>query len=211
MTSRILSTIGLLLLLPEMVCVRADETSPNQAPNVVVILVDDMGYGDPQCFNPESKIATPNIDALARDGLKFTDAHAPGPLCHMSRYGLMTGRYPFRTDVSKWPTQPLIEKDRMTIASLLKSHGYQTAMVGNGISGLPRMATINRFRVGRSMSVSSPILAFELQRIFRLISISATTVPSRRRRIGSKRTRRRVGHPSRESSGAPGESRRDWN
>ena len=67
-------------------------------PNIVIILVDDMGYGDPGCYNPESKIPTPHIDSLARDGMRFTDAHAPGPLCHLSRYGLMTGRYPFRTE-----------------------------------------------------------------------------------------------------------------
>jgi len=99
-------------------------------PNIVILLADDMGYGDPRCYNPRSKIATPNIDRLAREGLRFTDAHAPGPLCHPSRYGLMTGRYPFRTDITRWPTQPLIEEGRMTIASLLKSQGYHTAMVG---------------------------------------------------------------------------------
>ncbi len=99
-------------------------------PNVLVILVDDMGYGDPGSFNPDSKIDTPNIDRLAREGMRFRDAHAPGPLCHMSRYGLMTGRYPFRTDVTQWPRHPLIADGQMTIASLLKSQGYQTAMVG---------------------------------------------------------------------------------
>jgi len=98
--------------------------------NIVILLVDDMGYGDPGCYNPQSKIATPNIDRLAREGLRFTDAHAPGPLCHPSRYGLMTGRYPFRTDMSRWPKQPLIEEGQMTIASLLKTVGYRTAMVG---------------------------------------------------------------------------------
>lgn len=99
-------------------------------PNIVVILVDDMGYGDLGSFNSESKIPTPHIDSLARDGMRFTDAHAPGPLCHMSRYGLITGRYPFRTNVKVWPTQPLIESGQMTIASLAKSQGYRTAMVG---------------------------------------------------------------------------------
>ena len=102
----------------------------NQVPNIVIILADDMGYGDPGCNNADSRIPTPNIDSLARAGMRFTDAHAPGPLCHMSRYGLMTGRYPFRTDVSRWPKHPLIDADQMTIASLLKSHGYHTAMVG---------------------------------------------------------------------------------
>jgi len=99
-------------------------------PNIVFILADDMGYGDPGCYNPQSKIATPNIDRLAREGMRFTDAHAPGPLCHPSRYGLLTGRYPFRTDVSLWPKQPLIEKGQVTIASLLRDEGYHTAMVG---------------------------------------------------------------------------------
>ena len=101
-----------------------------EKPNIVIVLVDDMGYGDPHCFNPQSKIATPNIDRLAREGMRFTDAHAPGPLCHPSRYGLITGRYPFRTDITRWPTQPLVEKGQMTIASLLKTQGYRTAMVG---------------------------------------------------------------------------------
>jgi len=99
-------------------------------PNIVLILADDMGYGDPHCFNPQSQIATPNIDRLALEGIRFMDAHAPGPLCHPSRYGIVTGRYPFRTDVSKWPTQPLIRKGEVTIATLLRSQGYQTAMVG---------------------------------------------------------------------------------
>lgn len=100
------------------------------APNVIFILVDDMGYGDPGCFNPDSKIQTPNIDSLARDGMRLTDAHAPGPLCHMSRYGLMTGRYPFRTDVSRWPEHALIEPSQTTIADVAKRAGYRTAMVG---------------------------------------------------------------------------------
>ncbi|TWT97390.1 sulfatase family protein [Neorhodopirellula pilleata] len=99
-------------------------------PNIVLILVDDMGYGDAKCYNPESKIETPAINELAAQGMRFTDAHAPGPLCHMSRYGLLTGRYPFRTDVSRWPKHPLIDQGQTTIASLLKSAGYHTAMVG---------------------------------------------------------------------------------
>lgn len=99
-------------------------------PNIVLILVDDMGYGDLGSYNPDSKIPTPNIDRLAAQGMRFTDAHAAGALCHPSRYGLLTGRYPFRTDVNVWRTQPVIEAGRMTIASLLQEHGYHTAMVG---------------------------------------------------------------------------------
>lgn len=99
-------------------------------PNIVVIMVDDMGYGDPGCYNASSKIPMPHFNGIARDGMRFTDAHAPGPLCHISRYGLLTGRYPFRAQPGKWRQQATISPDRMTIASLLKSNGYRTAMVG---------------------------------------------------------------------------------
>jgi arylsulfatase A len=102
----------------------------NTHPHIVVILVDDMGYGDAGCYNAKSKIPTPHIDRLAANGMRFTDAHAAGPLCHPSRYGLLTGRFPFRIDTAKWPTQPLIEKGQMTIASLLRDAGYATSMVG---------------------------------------------------------------------------------
>ena len=114
----------LLLIVLAEVCLGAER------PNIVIFLADDMGYGDPGCYNAQSKIATPNIDRLAREGLRFTDAHAPGALCHPSRYGLMTGRFPFRTDITRWPTQPLIANGQLTLASLLQSQGYQTAMVG---------------------------------------------------------------------------------
>lgn len=104
--------------------------SLNAHPNVVIVLVDDMGYGDPRCFNPESKIDTPNIDRLAAEGMRFIDAHAPGPLCHLSRYGLMTGTYPFRTNVAVWPEKPVIRDDEDTTAKMFSRNGYQTAMVG---------------------------------------------------------------------------------
>lgn len=109
-------------------------------PNVLIVLVDDMGYGDPGCYNHDSRIATPNIDSLAREGMRFLDAHAAGPLCHVSRYGLMTGRYPFRTNVARWPTEAVIEPARTTIASLLKEHGYRTAMVGKWHLGFDQRA-----------------------------------------------------------------------
>ncbi len=101
-----------------------------EKPNILIVMVDDMGFGDPGCYNPNSKIPTPTIDRLAREGMRFTDAHAAGPLCHPSRYGLLTGRFPFRGNVEAWRTQPTIEQDRMTFASLLHSQGYHTAMVG---------------------------------------------------------------------------------
>jgi len=100
-----------------------------ETPHVVVILVDDMGYGDPGCFNPDSKIPTPHIDRLAEEGLRFTDAHAPGPLCHVSRYGLMTGRYPFRKEI-RWKNNAVIDEERLTLPAMLRGQGYRTAMVG---------------------------------------------------------------------------------
>ncbi len=99
-------------------------------PHLVIILVDDMGYGDPGCYNPDSKIPTPAIDGIARDGMRFTDAHASGALCHPSRYGLITGRYPFRTDLSVWRKQPTIRENQITLPSMLRSGGYRTVMVG---------------------------------------------------------------------------------
>ena len=124
---RLSLTALLFLSLP----VPADEApKPASRPHILILLADDLGYGDVGCYNAKSKIATPNIDRLARDGMMFTDAHAPGPLCHPSRYGLMTGRYPFRTDITRWPKQPLIEQGQVTIASFLRGQGYQTAMVG---------------------------------------------------------------------------------
>lgn len=114
-----------------LLCSANDQSeAADRAPNVVLILADDLGYGDLGCYNPDSKIPTPEIDSIAAAGMRFTDAHAAGPLCHPSRYGLMTGQYPFRIDVSRWPTQPLIGEGRMTVASLLRDRGYRTAMVG---------------------------------------------------------------------------------
>lgn len=101
-----------------------------ERPNVLLILLDDMGYGDPGCYNPRSRIATPHIDRLAAEGLRFTDAHAAGSVCHPSRYGLLTGSYPWRTDVGRWRQRAVIRPDQETLATLLKKAGYATAMVG---------------------------------------------------------------------------------
>src|SRR4051812_21784073 len=98
-------------------------------PNIVFILADDLGYGDVGANNAKSKIATPNIDRLAADGMRFTDAHAGGSVCVPSRYALLTGRFAARARLDV-RGGPVIEGDRMTIASLLKDQGYATAMVG---------------------------------------------------------------------------------
>ena len=97
-------------------------------PNIVIILGDDLGYGDLSCFNPESKIATPHLDRLADQGMRFTDAHASGAWCTPSRYGLLTGHYPWR---NRRPYDSgRIAPDRMTLGGLLKRQGYRTAMIG---------------------------------------------------------------------------------
>jgi arylsulfatase A-like enzyme len=116
------------------------DTPPASAPNIVVILADDLGFGDLGCYNPDSRIPTPRIDALARDGLRFLDAHSPSAVCTPSRYGLLTGRYgwrgPLPYGVLYGYEPPLIEPERTTLASLLKGAGYRTACIGKWHLGL---------------------------------------------------------------------------
>ncbi len=105
------------------------------SPNIIFVLADDLGYGDVQCLNPErGKIATPGIDRLAREGMVFTDAHSGASVCTPTRYGLMTGRYSWRTRLQKGVVEGfspcLIAADRPTVAGFLKSQGYHTAIIG---------------------------------------------------------------------------------
>lgn len=106
----------------------------DELPNIVFIMADDMGYGDVSCYNPESKIRTPNMDGLAKEGVRFTDAHSPSAVCTPTRYGVLTGRYCWRTRLKRGVlngfSQPLISQDQMTVAELLKKHGYRTACIG---------------------------------------------------------------------------------
>lgn len=103
-------------------------------PNIVYILADDLGYGDPGCYNPASKIPTPNIDRLAREGVRFTDAHSPSAVCTPTRYGLLTGRYAWRTKLQRnviGPfSPPLIDAKRLTVPAMLRDNGYATACIG---------------------------------------------------------------------------------
>jgi arylsulfatase A len=96
-------------------------------PNIVVIMADDLGFGDVGCYGA-TKIATPHIDRLAREGMRFTDAHAPASVCSPSRYGLMTGRAPWRLQQTGNDYQ--LEPGRLTMASLLAKQGYRTAAIG---------------------------------------------------------------------------------
>ena len=103
-------------------------------PNVILILADDLGLGDLKATNPAAKIATPALDRLAREGLAFRDAHTPSSVCTPTRYGLITGRYNWRTTLARGvlsgTSPPLIPPDRPTLAHLLRDAGYHTAMIG---------------------------------------------------------------------------------
>lgn len=103
-------------------------------PNIIVILADDLGYGDVSALNQKSKIRTPHIDMIARDGITFTDAHSSSAVCTPTRYGLMTGRYNWRSSLKSGVLPPyagpLIPESRTTLASMLSRLGYRTAMIG---------------------------------------------------------------------------------
>ncbi len=118
------------------------QNSPEmENPNIIIIMADDMGYGDPHCYNPDSKIPTPNMDKLSEEGIRFSDAHSADAVCTPSRYGLLTGRYCWRSRLKKsvsWSgyDKPLITAERETLASVLKRNGYRTAVVGKWHLGM---------------------------------------------------------------------------
>ena len=110
-------------------------------PNVIVLYADDLGYGDVQCYNADrGRIPTPNIDRLAAEGMRFTDAHSSGSVCTPSRYTLLTGRYHWRSrlqsGIASTTSPALITPDRLTIAGLVKQHGYRTICLGKWHLGL---------------------------------------------------------------------------
>ncbi|RMD81728.1 MAG: sulfatase, partial [Lentisphaerae bacterium] len=112
----------------------------DRKPNILYILADDQGYGDVSCLNPDSKIPTPHTDRLAKEGMIFTDAHSNSAVCTPTRYGVMTGRYCWRSwlkrGVLHGDSPLLIEEGRETVASLLKRQGYRTACIGKWHLGL---------------------------------------------------------------------------
>lgn len=132
---------------------------PKNRPNIVVILADDLGYGDVGAYNPESKIATPNIDRMAKEGVRFVDAHTPCGVCSPTRYGLLTGRYPWRTELKTqvlWPwDKPLIDKDRLTLPKMLQSIGYKTACFGKWHLGWD-WATRDGSKVNSQVRIGDP-------------------------------------------------------
>ena len=139
-----------------------------ERPNIIFILADDLGYGDVKCLNPESKIPTPNIDKMATQGITFTDAHSSSAVCSPTRYGLLTGRYSWRSRRPKggalWPfALPLIEPDRLTMPQYLKNKGYTTACFGKWHLGLNyrdkngEVIQNTGSEIGKSIDFSRPI------------------------------------------------------
>lgn len=133
---RVFVCLGVLI----MASAAAQSAQPARQPNVVIILADDLGYGDLRSYNAASKIPTPHLDRLAADGMRFTDAHSPSALCSPTRYGLLTGRYAWRTRLTRGVLNGysplLIERGRLTLASLVGQRGYATAAIGKWHLGL---------------------------------------------------------------------------
>ncbi len=124
-----------------MLCCVAGVVAQAANPNIIYILADDLGYGDVQCLNPKrGKIPTPHMDQLAAQGMYFTDAHTSSSVCTPTRYGILTGRYNWRTKLQSGVLygfdQPLIAQDRLTVAGFLKQQGYNTAAVGKWHLGM---------------------------------------------------------------------------
>ncbi len=122
-------------------------TAADPKPNIILMMADDMGMGDTSAYqdftgNSDTvQLHTPEMERLARLGVRFTDAHTPSSRCSPTRYGLLTGRYPWRNRLKHWVLfgaqgDPMIESDRPTIASMLRDQGYSTAMVGKWHVGL---------------------------------------------------------------------------
>ncbi len=116
------------------------EKRENALPNIVYILTDDMGYGDVSALNEDAAWKTVHMDRLASEGMVFTDAHSESAVCTPTRYGILTGRFSWRSRLKRGVlggySEPLIEKERMTVASLLKKKGYETACIGKWHLGL---------------------------------------------------------------------------
>ncbi|MCH2201753.1 MAG: arylsulfatase [Fuerstiella sp.] len=134
--------LKLIMLIPAMILgtQTAAKGAKTEQPNIIYILADDLGIGDVGSFNPDGKIATPFMDRLAAEGMKFTDAHSGSAVCTPTRYGILTGRYAWRTHLSSgvlWGySMPLIASGRLTVASLLRQQGFNTACVGKWHLGL---------------------------------------------------------------------------
>ena len=143
---------ALLVALTGFLTVCQHEPGPSSRPNIIFILADDLGYGDLSSYGATA-IQTPNIDRLAEEGVLFTDAHSPSSVCTPTRYGLLTGRYCWRTWLTRSALSSdaplLIEEDRPTVASVLRSAGYYTAHIGKWHLGFGREDDYAKGREGQ--------------------------------------------------------------
>lgn len=130
-----------LFVAPQLLALAAAQEPRQELPNIVLILADDLGYGDLGCTNDRAKVPTPHLDRLAREGLLFTDAHSPATVCTPSRYGLLTGQMPFRVPRGGTVFQgaggpSLLTAERLTLPEMLRARGYATAAIGKWHLGL---------------------------------------------------------------------------
>ncbi len=149
-------------------CTAALDPLRSDKPNIVFVLFDDLGWGQPQSYNAASKLRTPNLDRLASQGMRFTDAHSASAVCTPTRYGILTGRYPWRIGqfgVCTTYSPPIIPSSRLTVASLLKQHGYRTACVGKWHLGLNwvdgRPGKEDRVPIGAKLTDGPNALGFD--------------------------------------------------
>ena len=141
-----------------------DRAADQTHPHIVLILSDDMGYGDLKTYNAASQITTPHLDRLAKAGMTFTDAHSGGATCRPSRYSLMTGRFSVRADSLRDRQGPVIAEGCMTLASLLKDNGYTTAMIGKWHLGFEQ--TSNEKEGGFGFDYDQPLAGGPMDRGF---------------------------------------------
>lgn len=138
-----ISFLSVLVLFMNTYCASSqtlEKIKKDKKPNIIYILADDLGIGDLSIYNKNSKIQTPNLDKMGKEGMKFTDAHTSSAVCTPTRYGILTGRYNWRTPLKEfvtWGNSPiLIKKDRLTVAKMLQDYGYKTANIGKWHLGL---------------------------------------------------------------------------
>ena len=123
--------LSLFITLPLLMLVSVSQAAERPL-NFLIIYADDLGFGDLQCYNPDSKIPTPNLNALAASGMKFTDAHSSSGICSPSRYAILTGRYHWRKfhGIVGVFGKSAFNEERLTLPEMLKAKGYTTAAIG---------------------------------------------------------------------------------
>ena len=139
----------------------ANDPESGTSPNVVIILADDLGWGDVKAMYPESAMTTPRIDSIAEEGMRFTDAHSAASVCSPSRYGLLTGRGPWRERLSNinamWWGPSWVAPEQPTLGTLLQAHDYRTAMVGKWHLGLDFSGEVTRNRAAPGIDFAGEV------------------------------------------------------